>query len=252
MDLCERQQADGRRHPWELARSRFFRSLAADHMDLERCRRVLDVGAGDGWLAGELHGDLSGDAEVVCWDVNYSGEDLAAPLPHGLQRTTEPPSGTFDLVLLLDVLEHITDDAAFLDEAVVPRLHRTSVLLVSTPAYEVLFSAHDRALGHHRRYRPRTLQRLLAARFEIVERGGLFTTLLPLRAAGAMADRLGRPGGTEGIGAWEHGEKLTAAAAGVLAADARTGRWMARRGIAVPALSTWAVCRSMPPPHGRG
>lgn len=235
-----------------MARSHFFRRLAADHMDLERCGRVLDVGAGDGWFAGELRGDLSADTEVVCWDVNYSGEDLAAALPQGLQRTIDAPAGTFDLVLLLDVLEHIAEDAAFLDDAVAPRLHRKSVLLVSTPAYEVFFSAHDRALGHHRRYRPRTLQRLLAARFEIVERGGLFTSLLPLRAAGTIAERLGRRGRTEGIGGWEHGEKLTAAMAAVLAADARAGRWMARRGVATPGLSTWAVCRSTPAPDGHG
>ena len=67
------------RHPWELARARFFRRLIARSIDVSAVRRVLDVGAGDGWFAQELLPDLGPTAEVVCWDVNYRSEDLATP-----------------------------------------------------------------------------------------------------------------------------------------------------------------------------
>jgi hypothetical protein len=222
--------------------------VASDHIDLETCARVLDIGAGDGWFADELRRDLPPDGEIVCWDVNYSPDDLAAPVPEGLHRTTEAPEGTFDLVLLLDVLEHIADDRAFLDRAVAPRLHANSVLLVSVPAYQMLFSAHDHALGHERRYQPRALRTVLAQRFQIRERGGLFACLLPLRIASKLSERLPRrqrTQGTEGIGDWRGGEVLTRGVVGVLTADARACRWMARRGVALPGLSTWAVCRPM-------
>lgn len=255
MDLAERQhegQIGASRHPWEVARSRFFRHLITDHRRLDRCSRVLDIGAGDGWLAGELRSDLGTESEIVCWDVNYSADDLGARLPPGLHRTIDPPSGTFDLVLLLDVLEHIVDDAGFLDDAVLPRLHPRSVLIVSAPAHPILFSAHDQALGHERRYPPRALQRLLAMRFEIVERGGLFASLLPLRLAEAMLERAGRAGRTAGIGGWQRGPTVSAALTRLLEADASAGRWMARHGLAAPGLSTWVVCRPAGIPRVRG
>ena len=68
-----------RRHPWEVARARFFRSLIADHVDVAALAAVLDVGAGDGWFAGELAGELPATTAIMCWDVNYRSEDLATP-----------------------------------------------------------------------------------------------------------------------------------------------------------------------------
>jgi SAM-dependent methyltransferase len=248
VDLRERHTDSARRHPWEVVRSGFFRSLVSDHVDLQACARVLDIGAGDGWFADQLRSHLSPHSEIICWDVNYSANDLAAPSPAGLQRTTEAPAGTFDLVLLLDVLEHIADDAGFLEDQVTPRLHAGSVLLVSVPAYQALFSEHDNALGHERRYHPRALRRLLAERYGIVERGGLFISLLPLRGVSKIAERLPprrTAAQSAGIGDWRGGRVLTRALVGALAADAQACRWMARRGVVVPGLSTWAVCRPM-------
>ena len=57
MDLRERTSgrvAPAGRHPWELARARFFRRLIGRSTDVGTVRRVLDVGAGDGWFAQEL------------------------------------------------------------------------------------------------------------------------------------------------------------------------------------------------------
>ena len=151
---------------------------------------MLDVGAGDGWFAGELGREAEG-AAIVCWDVNYRSADLAADLPAGVVRIAAEPEGTFDLVLLLDVVEHVEDDGGFLDRSIVPHLGPDGVLIVSVPAYQALFSAHDEALAHHRRYSPRQLRALLAPRFEIVARGGLFASLLPARAQGSR-ERLAR------------------------------------------------------------
>ena len=241
MDLAERGDTD-RRHPWEVERARFFRALIARHLDGRRPARVLDVGAGDGWFAGELGAELAG-GEIVCWDVNYASSELDAPLPEGVVRTAVEPEGTFDLVLLLDVIEHVEDDAAFLDASVVPHLHAGSLVVVSVPAYQRLFSSHDEALAHHRRYSSRQLRVLLAPRFDIVARGGLFASLLPVRAAAVARERIAGPPEGHGIGGWSGGETLTRAVSAVLAADAGAGGWLAARGVATPGLSTWAVCR---------
>ena len=246
MDLSERGSAATARHPWEIARGRFFRSLIARHTDTSSLRSVLDVGAGDGWFAGELAADLPPHCELVCWDVNYTSADLEATLGGRARRVTDAPDRRFDLVLLLDVIEHLADDATFLREAVVPRLHATSVLVVSVPAYQSLYCDHDTALGHERRYRPHELHRLLAGQLQIVDRGGLFTALLAPRALSVVAQRLGRHGRSDGIGSWEGGEPLTSALTAVLDRDAMAGYWLSRRGVRLPGLSTWAVCRRSP------
>lgn len=246
MDLSERGATTAGRHPWEIARSRFFRSLIARHVDLSALRSVLDVGAGDGWFAGKLVHDVAAQCELVCWDVNYTADDVDGVDPSlawRVRRVTDAPHNTFDLVLALDVIEHIADDRAFLGDAVVPHLHDSSLLVVSVPAYQRLYSDHDRALGHERRYRPHDLHRLLREHVDVVEHGGLFTTLLAPRALSVAAQRLGRSGRADGIGAWEGGRRLTSALTTVLDADADAGRWLSRYGVRLPGLSTWAVCR---------
>ena len=80
MDLAERT-GSAQRHPWETTRAAFLRGLVDRYLGGCTPRRVLDVGAGDGWFAHELQRELDAGTEVVCWDVNYSGADLAADLP---------------------------------------------------------------------------------------------------------------------------------------------------------------------------
>jgi SAM-dependent methyltransferase len=245
VDLAERG-GTGRRHPWEIERARFFRALIGRHVGTGRCRRILDVGAGDGWFAGELSHEITDGSEIVCWDVNYRGADLDASLPDGVVRTVDEPEGTFDLALLLDVIEHIDDDAGFLDASVLPHLTEQSFLVVSVPAYQRLFSSHDEALAHRRRYSPRALRALLEPRVEIVARGGLFASLLPLRAAALARERVAGAADDHGVGGWNRGPVVTRAVSTMLAADAGAGRWLAHRGVPTPGLSTWAVCRPRP------
>jgi SAM-dependent methyltransferase len=242
VDLRERT-ANDRRHPWEIARARFFRRLIERHVALAGVARVLDVGAGDGWFAHELSADLPATAEIVCWDVNYRSEDLATPPGERLTRTAQVPDGQFDLVLLLDVLEHVLDDEAFLRDAVLPRLARSAFAVISVPAHPRLFSDHDRMLEHHRRYRPRELHDLLGRHLDVVARGSLFATLLAPRAAAVLLERAGRHRGTSGVGGWSGGPALTSAMTAALDADAALGRQLADRGVRLPGLSTWAVCR---------
>lgn len=249
MDLRERSDAlrargeQPGRHPWELARARFFRRLIGRSTDLGAVRRVLDVGAGDGWFAQELLPDLGPAAEVVCWDVNYRSEDLATPAGARITRTNGRPDGPFDLVLLLDVLEHIEDDQGFLAGEVVPLMAPGGTAVVSVPAHPSLFSDHDRMLQHHRRYRPAELRALLDRHLDVVDRGSVFASLLAPRAVSVLAERAGRHHDPTGVGAWTAGPAVTSALTAVLDADAAVTAGLSRHGLPVPGLSTWAVAR---------
>ena len=79
---------------------------------------------------------------------------------HG-DHTAVPSGQRFDLVAAFEVLEHIEDDAAVLDEwlrLVRPNGH----LLLSVPADPERFGSHDVLVGHYRRYTGDRLRQLLA------------------------------------------------------------------------------------------
>ncbi len=101
------------------------------------------------------------------------------------------PDEWADAVLLLDVIEHVDDDVAALRAA--RRLARPGgVVMVSVPAYAWLWSGHDVALGHRRRYTASRLRVALAAAGLHVEHVGYFNTVLfPAIAAVRLAKRLG-------------------------------------------------------------
>lgn len=243
MDLKERLPGDERRHPWEIARARSYRKLIAAHTDLAVVCSVLDVGAGDGWFASDIRRDLPASATIVCWDINYRSEDLATPIGPGICRTRDRPVGPFDVVLVLDVLEHVAADEEFLVDVVVPSLRPGGVGLLSVPAHPRLFSDHDRMLGHERRYRPAAFRALVGRHLDVVAAGSVFTSLLPLRAVDVLRQKAGCGGEQTGIGSWSSGPRVTRAITAVLEADASVGRVAARMGLPFPGLSTWAVVR---------
>src|SRR5258708_6730667 len=104
MDLNEVSAGALRRHPWEVARAASFRPVLAQAGALAAPRAVLDVGAGDGFLARGLLQALPAGSEVAWLDPNYTDDDLRAfaarPAP-GLSFVREPPRRPFDLLLML-------------------------------------------------------------------------------------------------------------------------------------------------------
>jgi hypothetical protein len=242
VDLREREQHE-QRHPWEVARARFFRRIIADACPVAPAT-VVDIGAGDGWFAAQLRPDLPLASTITCCDVHYTAEDLAATLPAGITRSTIPPARPADLVLALDVLEHIEDDTAFVADQLRPLVALDGILVVSVPAHQRLFTSHDVALGHHRRHSAASLAMLLNPSFQIIREGSLFTTLLPPRAASALLEKVRPPAGSAQVDSvWRHGRVISSSISAVLNTDAAMGRAFADRRYRPPGLSVWAVCR---------
>lgn len=245
MDLSERG-ASGHRHPWETARAAFFIDLLRRRHLLDGPRTWLDVGAGDGWLTGELAQSGDFGSSYTCWDINYSEEDLGDRSARGDPRISfdsSQPDRVFDVLLLLDVIEHVDDDRSFLSALASDRLSPGGTALISVPAWQSLFSRHDVALKHHRRYSPSQARNVIrSAGLTVVEQGGLFHSLLAPRAAQVAIEHLGRPAPTQGIGAWSGGSRLTATIDTILRVDGRLSRTLSQRGRVLPGLSYWALC----------
>jgi SAM-dependent methyltransferase len=246
VDLVERSDNSNRRHPWEVSRSAFFRRLLEEYGGTA-ATSVLDVGAGDAWFAQRLLEVLPNGATMHCWDINYSAEDVEDPdLSPGLVLTPELPPGRFDGILMLDVVEHVEDDIGFVRDLVDGSLAPGGWALVSVPAYQSLFTAHDTALKHFRRYSPAQCRQVLeAAGLKIEREGSLFQSLLALRGAQKLKERLTGPGPSseQGIGGWNGGESLTRITTGVLDAEGRLSIALSRHNRLVPGLSYWAWCR---------
>jgi SAM-dependent methyltransferase len=193
VDLVELARPLARRHPWEQARLRFFRRELARAGLVTGGARLLDAGAGDGWFSRPLVAGSGGAVSVVCWDVGYDEALLATEAfaaGDGVCFVRERPPGWFDVVLLLDVLEHVPDDAGFLRGMVREVLSPDGHLLVSVPAWPALFTSHDSHLRHQRRYRPAAARRLLReAGLQVLRGGGLFHSLLLPRALQAARER---------------------------------------------------------------
>ena len=255
MDLREIPLRAGRRHPWEVTRARFFCRALVDERPGEAPSTVLDAGAGDGYVAAQLAERLPRASEVVCFDGHYTDDDLArlaAGAVPGVSYTREPPTRRFDVVLLLDVLEHVAGDASFLTSVVANNLAPgpDARVLISVPAWPSLYTEHDRALLHYRRYTPEACRALIAsAGLEVIRGGGLFHGLLPIRALAALGEAalrgFGRtPATPQLLGGWRRGPILSAVVERALAADNALSRQLARAGISLPGLTYWALCKT--------
>lgn len=145
------------RHFWHQARRR----LVIDALRRHGSSRVLDIGCGPGAYVRALRAE--GYDAVGC-DPGHAGIPTLAPghvfTGRSLDQMDEGDLAIVDTALLLDVIEHLADPAAFLDH-VRRRLPRLRALVLTVPARRELWSALDHAAGHHRRYTRASLREVL-------------------------------------------------------------------------------------------
>jgi SAM-dependent methyltransferase len=235
------------RHPWEHARTRHFVDVIAPLLP-PGPSRVLDVGAGDAFVARALLDRVPG-AHVVACDTSYVDDDMRALAGIArLEVTRELPAvsggaaAAFDVATLLDVLEHVADDAALLRQ-VVKRVKPGGAVVVSVPAWPSLLGLHDMKLRHLRRYTPEQARAVVEREGLRVERcGGLFHSLLPVRAVTTRLEgKIGFSGG--GVSEWQGSPLVTTAVNAALRADTLLSRALAKVHMDVPGLSWWCVAR---------
>jgi ubiquinone/menaquinone biosynthesis C-methylase UbiE len=155
----------------------FLRSLYRN----ERNLAILDIGCGTGAMSQKL-----GDWGTVI-SADFSSLALAFSQRRGLHRLCAADAmrlpfrhNSFDLIIALDILEHLSDDAAALREF--RRVLKPGGFIIATvPAYRSLWSSHDEALMHFRRYVACEVRdRFTVAGFRIQKLSYAITFLFPV------------------------------------------------------------------------
>jgi SAM-dependent methyltransferase len=150
---------------------------------------ILDIGAGSGYFAKELLQHTTAE-RAVCVDTAYPAEHNESFAGKPIAFRTRAGQCNPDLVLLMDVLEHVDDDRSLL-RGYAENTGAGSHFLISVPALPLLWSGHDVFLEHKRRY-------TIASLLPVIRTSGLqpivahyyFASVLPLAATLRFAERL--------------------------------------------------------------
>ncbi|HVW56180.1 MAG TPA: methyltransferase domain-containing protein [Rhizobiaceae bacterium] len=144
---------------------------------------LVDVGAGSGFFSKQLL-DIGRVDHVTCVDTGYNDDEIR-------RRSTDPRTvytrdfnePTADLMLFMDVLEHVPDDVAVLKHYVDTAPPGCDVF-ISVPAFKFLWSPHDDFLGHYRRYTTQMLNETVRkSGLEIIRCRYYFGLVFPIAAA---------------------------------------------------------------------
>ncbi len=120
-------------------------------------KTALDVGCGSGRLSKML---LERGFSVVAIDTDLKAVEIAKKkgiTAYASDINDWSKDEKFECIILGDVLEHIQDDRVALHK-IHGMLTQNGCIVINVPAYQALFSKHDFALGHKRRYSNKELK----------------------------------------------------------------------------------------------
>ena len=149
---------------------------------------ILDVGAGSGFFSRHLLSESAAQS-ALCVDTGYTADRDETCFGKPVYYRREIGLTTCDLVLMMDVLEHVDDDRQLVRHYA-GKVPKGAHFVVTVPAFQFLWSGHDVFLEHKRRYRlPGIEQVLHDVGLEIVRSFYYFGLVFPLAAAVRLADR---------------------------------------------------------------
>jgi len=143
--------------------------------------KILNIGVGTGDDLGLLN--KYGENYII--DTNKKALDLIDKSLYKEKKVADAcelpfEEDFFDIVVAFDVFEHIKEDEKAILE-IYRVLKKHGKLIFSVPAFQFLFSSHDKALKHQRRYNKKRLKTLLK-KFKNLKLYYWNSTLFPLMA----------------------------------------------------------------------
>jgi SAM-dependent methyltransferase len=147
-------------HFWTERRFEVLCRLAGEL--LPQSSAMAEVGCGHGLLQRQIE-DFYG-REVTGIDLNEMAlkQTISRISPvccYDVFQLSPEYEGSFDLIFLFDVLEHIRDEETFVN-AIQFHLAPGGKIVINVPAMPSMYSKFDLAVGHFRRYKIDSLQRV--------------------------------------------------------------------------------------------
>jgi SAM-dependent methyltransferase len=174
--------------------------LLVGHGGVRAGSRVLDIGSGAGLFAKRMQ---KVGATVECVEQDRRLRVALTEAGFICHASLETVVGTFDSLVMINVLEHIEDDTEFLT-SLRPLLGDHGTLFVFVPALQVLYSRFDRKIGHFRRYSEASLRRAVErSGYSIVAaRGFDVLGILPALAFRLLRQETPRPWSIKAFDRW--------------------------------------------------
>ncbi|AOW22601.1 methyltransferase [Sphingomonas melonis TY] len=190
--VYDRMAAHDSTHWWYRARRDILSDYLERYGNVPKGARILEIGCGTGHnlpMLGQF-----GDVDAIEIDPaarSIASERLGRPVGDApLPDLPGVAKGSYDLVAVLDVVEHIEDDVAAL-KGMASLLKPGGKILIAVPAHQWMWSAHDVVNHHHRRYSKASLVKAIEAAGLKSRKLTYFNSLLfPLAAAARIAGRL--------------------------------------------------------------
>jgi ubiquinone/menaquinone biosynthesis C-methylase UbiE len=178
------------RYWWFVGRKSVIDSVLRKTFDAGVTRDILDIGCGVGSIFDTLgkYGRVVG-ADVSEVALSYCRQRGMKDLVKSSAEKLEVEDESFDLVTAFDILEHLDDDGQGLSE-MYRVCKKGGYALITVPAYRFLWSGHDRALGHRRRYLYAELKdKVESAGFEVNKLSYFVFFLFPVTVAFRIVER---------------------------------------------------------------
>jgi len=185
-------------HWWFVARRKIIRRFLIKYFP-HGAGEILEAGCGTGGNLelledfGSVHAmEMDEDARIMANSHNV------CRVRNGKLPDNIPFTRSFNLICMFDVLEHVEDDSTAL-QAVKTKLYTNGKLLLTVPAYRFLWSSHDYAHQHKRRYGLGGLVHLVEnSGFKIINATYFNTLLFPMVAAVRLTNNIfGFSGGSD-------------------------------------------------------
>jgi SAM-dependent methyltransferase len=180
------------RHWWYRARRRIIADLIRREVQPPPDAQVLEIGCGTGHNLAMLSGfghveglELDDEARAIS-EKRLGRKVMSAPLP----ELAGVPNKHYHLIGAFDVIEHIDDDRAAL-ASIAAKLKPGGKFVMTVPAHQWMWTAHDVVNHHKRRYSKRGLRALIDGSPMKLDRIGYFNSLLfPLAIAERAVSKL--------------------------------------------------------------
>lgn len=175
MDLKEIDLVDPDFNWYYQHKAKFIYKKTLKHA--KTINNLIDVGAGSGFFS-KYFQKRNPNVNVFCVDPFYSDAQLKNEKKLKFVRTI--PEVKAEILLFIDVLEHVENDSQLIQEYE-GNFNEDSLLVISVPAFQFLWSGHDEFLEHFRRYKLSDVRNLLSnLDFEIIFGSYIFSTIFPL------------------------------------------------------------------------